>query len=232
MKPERLLSILFGLGLILIGGFSLLGNFFLSTEAWRLWPIIVIMLGMVFVTPGLFGLISRGFGAFFIPGMPILTTGAILMFASLFQRWDVWAFAWPFEVLAVATGFLLAAIFMRVPGLLIPASIVGVNGVILLFCNSTGLWSAWALLWPAEFLAIGLGLLLFGIFSRSGGAITAAVILFCIAGGGFFIMSFFSVLNLGILKFAVPGMLILTGLMLTALAVFRKNPPAQPLESN
>ena len=216
MKVERSLSLIFGIALIAIGAISLLGNTLLVTQAWRLWPVAVIIAGIALTLPGFLGLKKRGFGSFFIPGIPVLTTGGILLFASLFDRWNVWELAWPLEVLGLAVGFALAAIFMRVAGLAIPAIIIGVNGLMLAFCNLTGLWESWAVLWPIEPLAIGLGLLVVGVINRSSGAKTAGMILTGIAGGGFFIASFISMFNDTILRFAGPGMLIVSGLILVS----------------
>ena len=216
MKVERSLSLIFGLALVAIGGLSLLGNTLLAMQAWRLWPLTIIITGIALTIPGFFGLVRRGFGAFFIPGIPVLTTGGILLFASLFNRWNVWELAWPLEVLGLAVGFALAAIFMRVAGLAIPALIIGVNGLILAFCNLTGLWSAWAILWPLEPLSIGLGLLILGVIKRSSGTKLAGLILTAIAGAGFFIAFFISVFNDTFLRFAVPGMLVLCGLILVS----------------
>ena len=216
MKVKRSLSLVFGLALVAIGILSLLGNTLLATQAWRLWPLTVVIAGIALTIPGFFGLMHRGLGSFFIPGVLVLTTGGILLFASLFDRWNVWGIAWPLEVLGLALGFALAALFMRVAGLAIPAAIIGANGLILAFCNLTGLWSAWAILWPIEPLAIGLGLLIVGVLNRSPGAKLAGLILTGIAGAGFFIASFISVLNGTLLRFAAPGMLILSGLILVS----------------
>ncbi|MFL7871591.1 MAG: hypothetical protein AB8I58_22370, partial [Anaerolineales bacterium] len=108
MKVERSLSLIFGLALVAIGGLSLLGNTLLAMQAWRLWPLTIIITGIALTIPGFFGLVQRGFGAFFIPGIPVLTTGGILLFASLFDRWNIWELAWPLEVLGLAVGFALA----------------------------------------------------------------------------------------------------------------------------
>jgi hypothetical protein len=231
MKPERLFSLIFGVALIGIGALSMGSNLLLQTEAWRLWPVVVVIAGLLLTAPGFMGLARRGFGAFFIPGIPVLTTGGILLFASIFHNWGVWAMAWPLEVLGVALGFGLAAIFMRVPALAIPAMIVGVNGLVLGFCNLTGLWQAWALLWPVEPLAVGLGLLVLGLATRSSGANLAGVILCAIAGVGFFMTSFMSMFNFSMLRFAVPIMLVLTGLIIAATSFFVKrdsSPAAKP----
>lgn len=232
MKVERALSLIFGCALVALGGLSLLGNAFLTTGAWRLWPLTVVLLGIALTLPGFYGLQSRGLGSFFIPGLPLLTTGGLLLFASLFGRWNVWELAWPLEVLALAVGFALAAIFMRVAGLAIPAMIIGINGLILAFCNLTGLWEAWAVLWPLEPLAVGLGLLVVGVANRSSGARLAGLILTGIAGAGFFIASFITVFNGGILRFTVPGMLVLTGLVLVSARWLKQPDLAAPASAD
>jgi len=225
MKVERSLSLIFGVALVAIGAISLVGNTLLVMQAWRLWPLTVIIAGIALCIPGFFGLKRRGFGSFFIPSIPVLTTGGILLFASLFNRWNVWEIAWPLEVLGLAVGFTLAAIFMRVVGLAIPAMIIGVNGLMLAFCNLTGLWGSWAILWPIEPLSIGLGLLIVGVVKRSSGTKLAGLILTGIAGGGFFIASFISVFNNTFLRFAVPGMLLVCGIILVSAQWLKRTEP-------
>src|SRR5512145_2212576 len=133
MKPEKLFNLIAGITLLIIGVAALFGNLFLATKAWRLWPLIIILAGLGLTLPGFLGFAHRGFGAFFIPGIPVLTSGAILLFASLTDHWEIWAVAWVLEILGLALGFILAAIFMRVPGLAIPAFIIGINGMMLAF---------------------------------------------------------------------------------------------------
>ena len=214
MKTERLFMLIAGVTLVAVGAISLLGNIFFSTQAWRIWPIVIVLAGLGLTAPGFFGLSRRGLGSFFIPGIPVLTTGGILLYASLTKNWGIWAEAWPLEILALAVGFALSAIFMRVAALAIPAFIIGLNGLLLGFCALTGLWQAWAILWPIEPLSVGLGLLVLSIANKSAGVKLAATILFSIAGVGFFITAFISVFNHTILRFAVPAMLFVTGLLL------------------
>ena len=227
MKASRIFSLITGAALIGIGILSLYANLFLQTESWRMWPIIVVSLGLLLTLPGFFGLARRGFGAFFIPGTPVLVTGGILLFASLTHHWGVWAMAWPLEVLGVALGFGLAAIFMRVPALAIPACIIGANGLVLAFCNLTGLWQSWALLWPIEPLAVGMGLLVLGLATRSAGVNVAGITLCVIAGIGFFMTSFLSMFNFSILRFTVPAMLVLTGLIVAAMSFIGREKPVK-----
>jgi hypothetical protein len=95
----------------------------------------------------------------------------------------------------------------------------------LAFCVVTGLWQSWAILWPIEFLSVGLGLLTLGIANNSAGVKTAASVLFTIAGGGFFITAFMSTFNNNaILRFAVPVMLLVTGVLLTATFLLHRSP--------
>jgi hypothetical protein len=228
MKSERLFMLIAGVTLVALGAISLLGNIFFSTQAWRIWPIVVVLAGLGLTAPGFFGMSRRGLGAFFIPGIPVLTTGGILLYASLTRHWGIWAEAWPLEVLAVALGFALSAIFMRVAALAIPAFIIGLNGLLLGFCAVTGLWQAWAILWPIEPLSVGLGLIVLSIVNKSAGVKLAATILFTIAGLGFFITAFISIFNHTILRFAVPSMLFVTGMLLVG--SFFVNQKAVPME--
>lgn len=227
MKTERNFKLVAGATLIAVGLLSLLGNVLLSTQSWRIWPVILVLGGLGLTIPGFFGLARRGLGSFFIPGVPVLVIGSILLYASLTGNWGVWAVAWPLLVLALALGFGLSAIFMRLPALAIPAFIVGVNGLLLGFCVLTGLWQAWAILWPVEPLSIGLGLLVLAIANKSSGVKLAATILFSIAGFGFFITAFISVFNATVLRFAVPVMLLFTGALLFG-TFFLRQPSSAP----
>jgi len=187
---NKLVSSLIGIGLVLVGIAALAGNFMLSLinpnlnwwDAWRLWPMLVLGAGLVLGLLGVGSIKQRGLGMLFIPAMPILTTGGILLIASLFEHWSVWALLWPLEVLALAFGFLMAAVFARIVWLGIPAIIIGLNGLVLAFCNTTHLWSAWSVLWTVEPLAVGLVLLLIAAKTRSM-AVTIVGLSFCGAAG-------------------------------------------------
>jgi hypothetical protein len=181
---SKQLSIVTSIILIMVGlltlAFSLVGPV-LGFRIWQLWPLIVVAAGALFVLPPLLVRGKRGLGGLFIPGMPILTTGTILLFASVFRTWDAWSWLWPQEVLAVALGFLFAAIYMRNVWLLIPAIIIGANGVLMQFCAITGLWSVWAVLWAIEPLSVGLALLAVYVKRRSAGLLVAGLTLCALA---------------------------------------------------
>ncbi|NIV37763.1 MAG: hypothetical protein GWN58_52620, partial [Anaerolineae bacterium] len=65
------------------------------------------------------------------------------LLASVFNVWSVWAWLWPMELISLAMGFLFAAIYMRLIWLIIPATIIGLNGMVFQFCAITGLWHWW-----------------------------------------------------------------------------------------
>jgi hypothetical protein len=169
------------LSLAFAGVTSLLG-FNVGSLIWRLWPVVVIGAGLLFVVPPFVARDKRGLGALFIPGFPILTTGAILFLASISGAWNIWSWLWPMEVISLAMGFVFAAIYMRLIWLLIPAIIIGLNGMVFQFCAITGLWEWWSVLWTIEPLAVGLSLLAVNVKVRSPGLTTAGLILCGIAG--------------------------------------------------
>jgi hypothetical protein len=174
-KMNKTLSSIAGIGLILLGIAALAGDTLFSWiapnfhfwDALRLWPLLVVGTGLFLAVLGLGAVNHRGLGTFFIPAVPTLITGGMLIFASLFNHWDVWSLLWPLEVLGLAGGFLLAAIFARNVWLGIPAILIGLNGLVLAFCNTTGLWGSWSVLWTVEPLAVGLVLLLVAAKTRS-----------------------------------------------------------------
>lgn len=188
-------SLLVGAALVCLGLLSLVFTLVSSlfgfnpfSFMWRMWPLIVIGVGLGFVLPPFLTRGKPGLGALFIPGLPILMTGTILGLASMFNIWGIWAFLWPLELLSLAMGFVAAAIYMRVIWLLIPAILIGLNGLAFQFCAITGLWEWWAWLWIIEPLAVGLSLLAVNIQARTSGLTIAGLILCALAGSGLILM--------------------------------------------
>jgi hypothetical protein len=226
---QRIISILFGLGLVCLGLLVLAFNLFAPLigfsldwwDAWRLWPVVLLGAGMFlaaipFLAPG-----RRGLGVLFIPAFPILTTGSILLFASLFSQWDIWALLWPMEILSVAAGFLFAALCARSVWLGIPAILIGANGLVLAFCNLTGLWHWWIVLWTVEPLALGLCFLLLGVKSHTK-ALSVFGLLWCaFAGVMASMMSAILFSTWRLFSLFWPAALIVTGGILLILGVGR-----------
>jgi hypothetical protein len=218
--------------LILTGALTLLcsvaGPLF-GFRVWQLWPLTVIVAGLFFVVPPLLVRGKRGLGGLFIPGVPILTNGCILFFTSVTRWWGAWEWLWPLEVLSVAVGFLFAALYMRVIWLLIPAIIVGLNGLLFQFCAITGWWALWAVAWVIEPLSVGLALLAVNLKRRSAGLTVAGVVMCALAGVGF--LESLAILSLSQLfsawwlwNWMAPLTLILLGFALLIWGVTRRGP--------
>lgn len=223
-KPS---SIFIGVALILLGMLGLLMTVVTSLLGfnplgfiWRLWPAIVLLLGLCFIAPPFLVRDKPGMGALFIPGFPILTTGGILFLASVFHVWGIWSWLWPMLIISLGMGFLFAAIYMRVIWLVIPAVIIGLNGLVFQFCAITGLWHWWSVLWTVEPLAVGLALLIPGLLKHISGLTIAGFILCSIAG--LMLMVMLTILGAW-LPFGLlgPGLLILAGLGVLAVGMVR-----------
>ena len=232
---KRRLAVLIGVMLIGLGGLGLAFNFlapmllpgFLRWEMWRLWPLIVICGGLFFVVPPFLVRGQRGLGGLFIVGVPVLANGGILLYTSLLDYWDAWEYLWPVEVAALALGFLLAAIYMRIIWLLLPAIFLGTNAAILQFCALTDLWDLWAVLWALEPLSIGLAFLLINIKQRSVGLFVAAMILSVIGAVGLMGMS---ALFPGwwLIHLMGPVAFVFAGLVLLIWGLARRSPESEP----
>ena len=222
--------VLISLGLMTTGltfGLPMLGiHSFRFFQLWRYWPLTVMSVGLGFVLPPLFYHGRRGLGGLFIPGVPILATGAVLFFTSVLGWWGAWSWLWPVEVLSVAVGFALAAAYMRVIWLLIPAFIVGANGLLFQFCAITNLWSVWAVMWTIEPLSLGLALLLIGSVKKRPGTATAGIILCSIGSVGLIGMSALLSMTwlaswMWAVRFVAPVILVLSGLLLLLMGLSR-----------
>jgi hypothetical protein len=227
---QRLFSIVAGLALILVGALFLAGNLVLPMfgvqiiwfPVWRLWPLFVLALGGLMAAPALFSADRRGLGALFIPATPVLTVGAILLFASVTGQWGVWEIAWPLVVLAVAVGFTLAAIFTRIVWFGVPAILIGLNALVLAFCSWTGLWSSWSVLWTIEPFAVGLALLLVSLKTRVW-PVAIVGVLFCeFAWMALFTSVGVRFLGGWVLRLVAPGMIILAGGILLVWSFFSR----------
>ena len=81
-----------GLGLIGLGGLFILGQIF-RVDFWNLiWPIFVMLPGLVFFAVMLIG--SRNLAPFAIPGSIITTTGLVLFYQNMTGHWESWAYIW------------------------------------------------------------------------------------------------------------------------------------------
>jgi hypothetical protein len=228
-----------GLGLIAFGVlalvtstiFPMFGVRLLRYGMQRIWPSIVVSVGL-FLTLLPVVRRRRGLGGLFFPGIPILVTGTILFAASMLNWWQLWEWLWPLEVLAVAASFAAASLYMRAPWLMMPAIIIGANGLLFQFCAITGLWESWAVMWTIEPLSVGLSMLLIG--ARKGHRAVMSVGLGICALAGMLAVLMLAVLPLHVVgsgwwlgRLIAPGLLIGVGALLVLYALFT-SPRSRP----
>ena len=241
---QKKASLLIGVTLIVLGILALAGNLLIRVAGngillgFRAWPIFVVGAGLLLcISPFLFPR-QRGLSGLFVPGIPALTTGVLLFIASITSYWNIWAYLWPLEVLSVAAAFILMAVFLKLPWLMIPASIVGFTGLVLQFCAATGWWSSWAVLWTVEPFAVGLPLLLIGIARKIEGVKLAGIILCGLAGLAFAAMSSLLVTSLWITRLIGPALVLGLGIVLIVSALGKRSPekmeeqPEKPAEES
>ncbi len=81
------------------------------------------------------------------------------------------AATWPIPIVGFGALLALLALITWVPGLWVPACIVGGIGGLLYYQNSTGNWGSWAYAWGLIPCFVGVGILLAGIFERNRNAV-------------------------------------------------------------
>jgi hypothetical protein len=130
-------------------------------------------------------------------------------------------FSWPWIIIGVGILLLVIGLATGVPGLAVPACIVGGIGGLLYWQNATGNWESWAYAWTLIPGFVGLGIVLSGLLGgetrqsiRGGGwLMLISLVLFAVFG------SFFG--GLGLLGPYWPVLLILLGLIALARSLFR-----------
>lgn len=215
-----------GLTLIVLGSLALLqGVFGWNIQLWRLWPVIPTAGSLLMLFSPFIWRENAGLKGILIPAFPLVTISTMLLVSSLFNWWGMWAIFWPTILVALALGFLSAAVFMRNVWLLIPATIIGGNGLLFLFSSLTGWWGTWAILWTLEPLIVGLALLIASAGHRRE-LITAGLILSSIS------FIFFSIMTLALSGWvSVLGAVLLivcgTGLLFSGRFIRRDALPAE-----
>ncbi len=157
--------ILIGLGVLAL--FFTLGGIDLWAYSWRWWPTVIIAFGALIALLPVF-IRKRWMGLLYVIAAPIIATGIMLLISMTSGQWSLWARWWPIEVLSVALGFVLAAIYARSVWLMVPAIFLSVNGGLFLFNMLYGQWYLWKVLWILQPLSLGLAFLLVGVIKHSG----------------------------------------------------------------
>jgi hypothetical protein len=111
----------------------------------RLWPLLVIWVGLAFYLPIFiwWEKRSKNYGLA-MPGTIVLVNGLILLYCSLTWRWADWAFLWTLEPLSVALGLLaLWLLGPKASGLLIAALLIGGGSLAVFAVLASALGGLW-----------------------------------------------------------------------------------------
>ncbi|MGE5551034.1 MAG: hypothetical protein ACM3ZC_10975 [Bacteroidota bacterium] len=90
-KTRRTVKLIIGLALVILGTLHLFGEL-LGINPWRFWPLLVILPGLLFFVTMVLDGQTAGWLA--IPGSMLVTIGLILLYQSLTDHWESWAYAW------------------------------------------------------------------------------------------------------------------------------------------
>ncbi len=166
-------------------------------------------------------------------GLILILLGVWFLAVQLVPQLKAWAAGqWSLIIIGVGVIFLLASILSNIPGLSIPAFIVGGIGGLLYYQNVTGDWASWAYAWTLIPGFVGLGLLFYSIQARDKGTGSAGFILLFISAALFFVFGSF----LGVPKQIIqywPILLIILGANSIVKAIFgnRKEKITETTES-
>lgn len=128
---------------------------------------------------------------------------------------------WPIPIIGLGVVLGLLALVLWVPGMWVPASIVGGIGGLLYWQNSTGNWGSWAYLWGLIPCFVGAGIILSGIFERDRKAVIGGA--WTLFGGVVMVAIFGSFLGgSAILSRYWPVLLIVLGLAFLFSGILRK----------
>ncbi|HPC99738.1 MAG TPA: DUF5668 domain-containing protein [Acetivibrio sp.] len=146
-----------GLVFIFIGGLLLCDSIFDVNifSISRLWPMIILVLGLIFEFSYFVGKKSPGL---LVPGGILTVTGFLFLFES-FTGWYFSKYTWPIYIISVAFGLFQLYLFSGKPkGLLIPISVlttVSVVSLSIIILNIVTSSINFGLLIPLAFFALG-----------------------------------------------------------------------------
>lgn len=157
-------SVVPGLILILLGILIIAHSVGVLELDWGIfWTYIIIFIGILFWLGFLF---DRGNYGLLMPGSVVLTVGLVLNYAAR-NGWYHLEALWPFFILAPAFGFYMMFLLgEREKGLLVPASILTVIGVVFLLQNMD---YSMRYIWAFALIIIGALLIFGGMRGRSEG---------------------------------------------------------------
>lgn len=144
-------------------------------------------------------------------GLILILLGAWFLAVQFIPQLKAWAEgSWPLTIIGIGAIFLFVSVLNNIPGLSIPAFIVGGIGGLLYYQNVTGDWGSWAYAWSLIPGFVGLGLLFFSLQTKEKGTLKAGFILVFLSMILFFIFGSFLGASKEIIRFW-PLLLIIAG---------------------
>ncbi|MFL7794258.1 MAG: hypothetical protein AB8I69_19100 [Anaerolineae bacterium] len=148
-------------------------------------------------------------------GLVLILIGALIFAAQLVPGWETWL-QWPLFIIGIGAVLLIIGLLTRVPGLAVPACIVGGIGGLLYYQNATGDWDSWAYAWALIPGFVGVGIIVAGLLGgrfrkplREGGQLILISLVMFLAFG-----SFLGLIGLGPLGKYWPVLLIALGVLI------------------
>lgn len=163
MSKNNIWGLWSGVGLIVLGGIFLIGQFLHIAIMSVLWPVFILAFGAAFFIGMVAG--GRAMGALAIPGSIITIVGLILFFQNLFGLWATWSYAWALIISAVGIGLLIFGQWSDIPDLRRAGRVVIVVGVVMFFvfglffelgASLLGLRSPGGVFWALALILLGL----------------------------------------------------------------------------
>ncbi len=167
-------------------------------------------------------------------GVALIAFGLLFLLGQIFARTDFWGKMWP--IFPIALGVIFYVVMFAggkgAAGFAIPATIITMIGLILLFQNLTGLWETWAYAWSLIVFAVGLGIYIMGLYTgkdadKKGGMVVMRVglILFLVFGT-IMELIFANFMRRDVMKYIFPAVMILLGLYV----IFRRRKPVEEVQ--
>ena len=116
-------------------------------------------------------------------GLILIVLGLVFLSLQSFPGMWNWASgaSWPLIVVGVGLVLLVVGLIVHVPGMTVPACVVGGIGLLLYWQNATGNWESWAYAWALIPGFVGVGTLLMGLFEGKGETVRAGIWLIVIS---------------------------------------------------
>lgn len=157
-----------------------------------------------------------------VGGSLLIIFGVLALLGKLFQNFNFWNTFWPFFIIGFGLLFFVGMFAggRSVSGLAIPGSIITTIGLILFYQNITNHWESWSYGWTVILMAVGLGILIMGIWGQNATQRAAGMrvlrigLVMFIIFGAFFELIFTSGMPFGLRSIIFPAALILLGLYL------------------